>query len=155
MSFGNLVGCLHLLAHETLYPDRPFHNFNASKSVELSTLSTHNFSIDGYCGSKIMKVPVGIGGRRRGFRLLDCEDWSVIIQVFFWLYGSLSLGWWGRRPRRQRQLSQKGRDRRSGIKDEWRGFLLQKQGDRCSKINIGFYDSWVFHSNTVLKWADR
>ena len=39
-------------------PDRPFHNFRASKSVDQQFQSTNSFSIDGFWGSFIVKGSV-------------------------------------------------------------------------------------------------
>ena len=40
-------------------PDRPFHNFRASKSVDWRFLTTESLSISGFRGSKVVKRSVG------------------------------------------------------------------------------------------------
>ena len=49
-----------LLLPGVLYPDRPFHNFWALKSVARRSATTSNSEISWSLGSKIVKGPVGI-----------------------------------------------------------------------------------------------
>ena len=81
---SNILKFLHaadliIISQHDCIPDRPFHNFGASKSVDWRILWSKETPIDGFWGFRIAKESVGCLGHYRN--LNACKHMLLILQM--------------------------------------------------------------------------